>query len=50
MGGAGDVGVVVEGLVGGGLVGVDVQTGGADLAGVQRLQQVVLVDVVAAAG
>ena len=40
VGGAGDVGMVIEGLVGGGFVGIDVQTGGADLSGVEGLQQV----------
>ena len=45
MGGAGDAGMVVQRLIAGWLVGIDVQTGGADFTGVQGLQQIVLVDV-----
>ncbi len=47
---AGHHGMAVQRLVGGGLVGVHVQTGGTDLAGLQRGQQRGLVHVGAAGG
>ena len=47
---AGDHRVGVERDVGRGLVGIDVQTGGADLAAVERVKKRSLVDVGAAGG
>ena len=47
---AGDHRMAVQSGVGGGLVGVDVETGGADLAGFERGQKCSLVHVGAAGG